>query len=157
MIVAFTGHRPQKLGGYNIPNPIYDFVKKQINQVLTELSPKTVISGMALGVDQWAAEICIDLQIPFIAAIPFIGQENYWPEESRKRYSDLLAHAESIECINNGGFASWKMQTRNVWMVDNSDVLVAVFDGTPGGTKNCFDYAEGKGKKIIRINPLDAK
>lgn len=157
MIVSFTGHRPPKLGGYNTPNPTYEFITNELRRVLKELSPKQAITGMALGVDQWAAEICIDLKIPFVAAVPFRGQELYWPEDSRKKYLDLLAHAERVECINQGGYASWKMQTRNQWMVNNSDLLIAVFDGTPGGTKNCFDYAETEKKKIIRINPADLK
>lgn len=157
MIVSFTGHRPAKLGGYSLPNPIHKYITGELRRVLTELKPERAISGMALGVDQWAAEICIELAIPFIAAIPFKGQENYWPAESRERYYKLLAAAEATEVVNRGGYASWKMQTRNVWMVDHSDLVIAVFDGTPGGTKNCYDYADGIGKKIIRINPQDYK
>ncbi len=42
-------------------------------------------------------------------------------------------------------------------MVDNSDIVIAVFDGTPGGTKNCYDYATDAKKRIIRINPQDYK
>jgi uncharacterized phage-like protein YoqJ len=38
-------------------------------------------------------------------------------------------------------------------MVDNSDVLVAVFNNTSGGTKNCFNYALNKNKKIYWIKP----
>ena len=86
MIAAFTGHRPNKLGGFKIPNPIYNFINDEITRTLTDLKPKKVITGMALGVDQWAAEVCIKLGVPFVAAVPFRGQELYWPEESRKRY-----------------------------------------------------------------------
>jgi uncharacterized phage-like protein YoqJ len=157
MIVAFTGHRPTKVGGYKIPNPMYSFVRTEIERILTELKPNKAISGVALGVDQWAAEVCITLDIPFVAAVPFRGQELYWPKESQIKYCDLLGQADKIEYVSQGGFASWKMQARNVWMVDNSDILIAVFDGSNGGTKNCFDYATAKGKKIIRINPLDFK
>jgi len=157
MIAAFTGHRPNKLGGFKIPNPIYNFINDEITRTLTDLKPKKVITGMALGVDQWAAEVCIKLGVPFVAAVPFRGQELYWPEESRKRYFELLEHADSIEYVSPGGYAAWKMQVRNQWMVDNCDVLIAIFDGTPGGTKNCFDYAIANSKKIIRINPLDFK
>lgn len=45
------------------------------------------------------------------------------------------------------------MQKRNEWMVDNCDILIAVWDKSPGGTKNCVDYAESKKKQIIYINP----
>lgn len=155
MIVAFTGHRPARLGGYGTSNPMRTLIKNEMRRILKEISPKQVISGMALGVDQWAAEVCIELSIPFVAAVPFKGQELYWPQESRERYFELLALAQRIEYVNPGGYASWKLQVRNEWLVDNSDILIAVFDGGPGGTKNCFEYASSYDKKIIRINPQD--
>ena len=31
---------------------------------------------MALGTDQWAAKIALELSIPYIAAVPFRGQES---------------------------------------------------------------------------------
>jgi len=45
------------------------------------------------------------------------------------------------------------MNERNIWMVDNCDFLISVWDGTSGGTKNCVDYAISKKKDIIRIDP----
>lgn len=73
MIVSFTGHRPDKLGGYKLPNPTYLKVCRDINWLLKELNPEKIISGMALGVDQWAAHIAYKLGTPFVAAIPFEG------------------------------------------------------------------------------------
>lgn len=46
-----------------------------------------------------------------------------------------------------------KMQKRNEYMVDNSDIVIAVWDGTKGGTYNCVKYAQKLEKKIIQINP----
>jgi hypothetical protein len=42
-------------------------------------------------------------------------------------------------------------------MVDNSDLLIAVWDGSSGGTSNCVSYATIKGKQIIRIDPTLVK
>lgn len=36
-----------------------------------------------------------------------------------------------------------------------SERLIAVFDGTPGGTKNAFDLAQKEGLEMIKINPKD--
>ena len=154
LVVAFTGHRPNKLGGYNTPNPTYNDVCDAIEKLLEELRPKMAISGMALGVDQWAAEICIELDIPFIAAVPFAGQGSRWPLESHVRYLDLLKAAKGVQEVCDPGYAAWKMQKRNEWMVDNCDVLIAVWDGLPsGGTYNCVEYAKQVGKEIRRISP----
>ena len=49
------------------------------------------------------------------------------------------------------------MQKRNVYMVDHSDYVVAVWDGTRSGTGNTVEYAKTKGKGIIRIDPSTLK
>jgi len=151
--VAFTGHRPNKLGGYDTPNPTYNWVCWCLEEELEKLKPEKAISGMALGVDQWAAKICVKLGIPFIAAVPFKGQESQWPLKSQKTYHNLLAKAAEVVIVCSGGYDPGKMQKRNAWMVDHCDVLVAVWDGTPGGTANCVRYAESAGRKIVRILP----
>jgi uncharacterized phage-like protein YoqJ len=153
MIVAFTGHRPDKLGGYKLPNPTYIKVCREIEKALKELKPEKVLSGMALGVDQWAANIAYKLDIPFVAVIPFEGQEKAWPEESQKTFRLLrkLAAEEVIVCP--GGYAPSKMQTRNEWLVDNCDTLIPIWDGTSGGTGNCVKYAESIHRTMYRIDP----
>lgn len=155
MIVAITGHRPPKLGGYKVPNPTYIKVCQKIEAALKELKPEKAITGMALGVDSWFASICVKLGIPFIAAIPFLGQEGVWPEESKRIYRILLKRAESQHVVSEGGYAAQKLQIRNEWMVDNCDKLIAIWNGTQGGTGNCYKYAESVGRDIYRINPKE--
>ena len=153
MIVAFTGHRPDKLGGYKLPNDTYIKVCRDIDWLLKELNPEKVISGMALGVDQWAANIAYKLGIPFIAAIPFEGQELAWPEASQKTYRILRKLASEEVIVSQGGYSADKMQVRNIWMVDNCDSLIAVWDGSKGGTGNCVEYAKSVDRKIYQIDP----
>lgn len=153
MIIAFTGHRPNKIGGFTLPNPMYNYICQQIEKILLEQKPNKIISGMALGVDQWAANLAIRLKIPFIAAVPFKGQERTWPMESQKVFYKLLDKAAEVVIVSEGGYAAYKMQTRNTWMVDKCDKLIAIWDGSKGGTSNCVDYAVSKNKDIIRINP----
>jgi|SRR6185369_2948528 len=153
MIVAFTGHRPDKLGGYKLPNDTYIKVCRDIDWLLKELNPEKVISGMALGVDQWAANIAYKLGIPFVAAIPFEGQELAWPEASQKTYRILRKLASEEVIVSPGGYSADKMQVRNIWMVDNCDSLIAVWDGSKGGTGNCVEYAKSVDRKIYQIDP----
>lgn len=75
MKIACTGHRPNKIGGYKIPNPTYDFIVESTKKIFDQLKPEYVIVGGALGFDQWTAEVCIQLGIPFHTYVPFIGQE----------------------------------------------------------------------------------
>ena len=108
---------------------------------------------MALGVDQWAAHIAHKLGIPFIAAIPFEGQEKAWPEKSQKVYRLLRKLADEEVIVSPGDYSAAKMQVRNEWMVDHCDTLIAVWNGTSGGTGNCVKYAKSQHKSMYQIDP----
>lgn len=151
MIVAVTGHRPDKLGGYRIPNTTYNSVMQGLDLALLEFRPSLVLTGMALGVDQWMAELCIWNGIPFVAVIPFNGFESRWPTHAQAKFRDLLSKAENVTVVCAGEYAPWKMHRRNEWLVNNSERLIAVFDGSGGGTANCVSYAQSANKPIHRV------
>ena len=154
-VIAVTGHRPDKLPdrqtGYKTPNPYYDLVVKGLVDAFEKFQPDYVLTGMAIGVDQWAAEICVNMDIPFVAALPFAGQEGKWPPHSQAKYHLLLSKAHTRYVICEGGYEGWKMQRRNEWMVDSCHQVVAVWNGSPGGTANCVAYATGVGKPIYYV------
>lgn len=147
-VVAVTGHRPDKLGGYITPNPFYDLVVKGLADAINKFKPDYLITGMSQGVDQWAAEICLNVGIPYVAAIPFQGQECKWPAKAQARYHWLLSKAHEKYVICQGGYEPWKMQKRNEWMVNSCQQMIAVWNGTAGGTNNCVSYATHVGKPI---------
>ena len=159
MILSITGHRPQDLPfGFSLPNPCYNYICKRLKEIFIEQKATKIVSGMALGVDQYAAYIATQLKIPFLAAIPFNGQENAWPVNSKKVYKVLLDKAVEKIIVCEGDYAPFKMQVRNQYMVDNSDALIAVWTGKEfGGTYNCIQYAKAQDKQIIYINPNDYK
>jgi uncharacterized phage-like protein YoqJ len=140
MIIAATGHRPEKLGGYGAD------VRAVLLQVATEylaLRPRVseVVSGMAQGWDQAFAHAAYDLKIPYVAAVPFIGQERKWPEQTQAYYRRLLDRSARVVVVSSGGYSPDKMQLRNEWMVEHCDRIAALWDGSDGGTANCLDYA----------------
>jgi uncharacterized phage-like protein YoqJ len=149
MIVAGTGHRPNKLGGYN--NEAYLKLVAIAEKWIKENQPSKVISGMAQGWDQALAQAAITCGIPLIAAIPFKGQESMWPDKAQKYYRGLLELADSIEYVCEAGYAPYKMQVRNEWMVNNSDKVLAMWDGTEGGTHNCIKYTHSQNKEWINL------
>lgn len=157
MIIAATGHRPNKLGGeYNHDGKYSRAIRTKMAEVIEEYKPEAVISGMALGVDTLWAMTAIVLNVPLIAAVPFVGQESHWPNESQQTYRYLLSKAHKVNIVSAGGYASWKMHARNMWMVDRCNVLLAFWDGTSGGTGNCVGYAQTRENVIIlRYNPKD--
>jgi len=46
------------------------------------------------------------------------------------------------------------MQKRNDWMVDNSDAVIAIWNGAPGGTANTVEYARKSGRSALAIDPF---
>lgn len=77
MVIAVTGHRPNKLGNeYSMNGPISTKIYNRLCEIVDEYKPDRMISGMAIGVDMIWANVAIRKNIPFIAAIPFIGQES---------------------------------------------------------------------------------
>lgn len=146
MILAGTGHRPDKLGGYG--KEAAQHLRAVATKALKYMNPDAVISGMALGWDTALAQAALTLRINLIAAIPFEGQEKMWPEESRLMYKKIISRADDVRYICDPGYAPWKMQRRNEWMVDHSHGVIALWDGSEGGTGNCIRYAQKVGKPI---------
>lgn len=152
MLIAVTGHRPEKLGGYGkaVFDKLTHFARIELGQ-LSEHAPNGFIirTGMAQGWDQAVAQACIDLSIPFIACVPCDEQERLWPPAAKAYYAKLLSRADSIVCRPGGEYAAWKMQKRNEFMVDNSKLLLGLWDGSAGGTANCIRYAIRVGCSFI--------
>lgn len=150
MIICGTGHRPNKLGGYS--EEVFEKLKGLAHMYLcvaTDL--KEVISGGALGWDQALASAAIDLRIPTVLALPFPGFEDRWPHESKVRLYALMQQAKEVVYVCEPGYAGWKMQKRNEWMVDRADKVLALWDGSTGGTGNCIRYANKVNKPIINL------
>lgn len=149
MIIAGTGHRPDKLGGY-LPT-IDSWLRAHLINELYAYHPKVekVISGMALGFDMALAEAALGLNLPLSAYVPFIGQENLWPSSSITRYRDILNKADEVVVVCPGDFAVWKLHERNRRMVKDCDTLIALWNGDKsGGTFNCVQYAMGLNKEV---------
>lgn len=160
MKVAVTGHRPNKLGGYNPLAPLNLAIKELLREKVELIKPRSMISGMALGVDTMWAEIAMEKRIPLIAAIPFEFQYIRWPSESQHHYRKLLNYATRVINVSDDvKYRPQYMQWRNEWMVNNCNVLVAVWDGSPGGTCNCVNYATKKlhSSQIIYLDPTKIK
>ncbi len=153
---AATGHRPDKIGGYDYYAPQRVWLRDRMRAELMDLMPEYVISGMALGIDQDWAQVAIDLAIPFIAALPFEGQDGQWPKSSRHYYNWLIGRAHEVVVVSPGSYAAYKMQVRNEWMVDNCTDLFAFWDGSEGGTGNCVKYAQRtKPNAVHYVDPND--
>lgn len=160
MILGFTGHRPDKIGGeWNHTGPCSNLVQHEIKKVLLALAPSQFVCGLAQGGDIHAAIVALDLKIPLTAALPFEGQDNGWEKEARNLYARILAHPLTTKkVVSPGGPHTSKYHIRNRWIVDQlkgaDDVLLSLWDHSEsGGTSNTVKYAKQQGKKMVNIDP----
>jgi uncharacterized phage-like protein YoqJ len=153
MIVAGTGHRPDHLGSGGYGGHVARCLQQLAVAELSALQPRAVITGMAVGWDQALARAAIELGLPFHAYVPFVGQERLWPAKTKEAYHALLTRAATVVICSPGGYSAYKMQVRNERMVDDCDTLLALWDGTAGGTANCVAYAKRVERRIENCWP----
>lgn len=159
--LAFTGHRPSRIGGYNPDVPLRKKIDNKIRDIILKTYKKysllNIIAGGALGVDTSAAQCALDLNIPLILAIPCLNQDITWSIKDQDIYKSILERASQVVYVTEGDYKQDIdcMKKRNIWMVDNCDGLVAIWDGGPGGTAHCINYARSKKVNIMVVNPTE--
>ena len=160
---CFTGHRPDKLFGYNPSSEGNLKMLRKLRGIIEEIINKnnvdTFITGMALGIDQWAARIVLALKknkypnLKIVAAIPCTNHSSKWIKGSQLEWQDIVEQCDYVHYVSKEEYTPWCMQDRNKWMVDNSSYVIAVHDGSKGGTYNCIQYAKNQNSKIITLHP----
>lgn len=149
MILAATGHRPDKLGGYDEVTflQLANFAVTK----LRETNPDEVIVGMAMGWDLAVGIAAIDMGIPITAAIPCLDHDARWTDYWR-RITAIVRACAAREClVTDRPYELYMMQKRNRWMVDRCDEVLALWDGSFGGTANCVSYALERKKPVNNI------
>ena len=156
---CFTGHRPMKLPwGMNEDDPRCLMLKAELAarlEGLYALGFRRFLCGMAIGCDMYFAEAVLALRedhpdVRLEAVIPFGDQPGRWNEKQRRRYNSLIDRADRVTVLQTV-YTSDCMMRRNRWMVERSSVLLACYDGRPGGTMNTILYAERSGLRVIQI------
>ena len=141
MIIAVTGHRPQRLKGQQ------KLIKKWAIEQLTYFHPSAIYNGMAQGADQIIAIAAKELGIPIICCYPF-PKQYFYPME---RW--IMENNQTIFTSHNYSKESYYI--RDCYMVDHADMLLCVWDGVGGGgTFLTRNYAIKKNKKIIDYEGL---
>ena len=171
---SFTGHRPHKFPWhYNEDAPGCVALKQTLTEQITALVDEgytDFLSGMALGVDMWSAQIVLDLKkkksglgilglgrksnpLKLHCILPCEGQEEKWPAASQKRYCAILEKADSVVYVNRE-YSDKCMLERDHVLVQFSSLLLAVYDGSfRSGTGATVRYAKRQGRELIIIDP----
>jgi len=159
--VCFSGLRTQKLPWKADKNDLQciklkELLRERILYMILDNGISHFISGMARGVDTYAAEIVLELKktypITLECALPCMEQAGIWEEEDRIRYFSIIGWADHQTMIEKH-YTIDCFEKRNRYMVMKSDIVLAVWDGQAGGTANTIHYAREAGKPILIIDP----
>lgn len=159
---CFTGHRSQKLPW--LFNEEDERCKIMIATLRSEIERaissgyKTFLCGMSIGFDMICAETVLNLKerygdIKIIGALPCYAQDKKWKDKDKQRYRSILSRLDKIRCIYDEYIGAECMHERNRYMVNNSSLMIALFNGRRGGTKLTIEYAKQQGLKIVIIKP----
>ena len=157
-VLSATGHRPEKLYGYNINQESYYKLSLKMRSFILTHDYDHFISGMALGLDTIYALTVLRLKKDFPeknyileCAIPCLNHSIKWNTGDQYRYKNILEDSDIVTYVSEEPYNNYCMQKRNEYMVDHSLAVIALWDGSRGGTKNCIDYANKKGVEVFNI------
>ncbi len=159
MVLAFTGHRPEKLPwGNDESDRRCQALKLQLRTNIQQQIVRGVhvfCCGMARGCDFYFAEAVLDLKkryadIRLEAYLPCESQPTKWPEEDKVRYLRILSQCDRVHLLQSA-YTEGCMLKRNRIMVDESDTLMSVWDGSAGGTGATVRYAMQQEKAVISL------
>jgi uncharacterized phage-like protein YoqJ len=84
---------------------------------------------------------------------PCYNMDNKWPQWSRDKYQQVLDICEEVKYVYEGDYPGpWCMIKRDEAMVDDSDKVLALYNGdTKGGTYHTVTYAKKQNKPVINV------
>ena len=156
---CFTGHRPQSLPwGTREQDPRCLELKLELAARLEgiyETGYRRFLCGMALGCDMYFAEAVLALRdshpdVRLEAVIPCGSQPDRWNLAQRQRYNSLLDRCDKVTVLQIH-YTPDCMLRRNRYMVEHSSLLLACYNGYPGGTQSTLLYAQRQGLQTIVI------
>lgn len=160
---CFTGHRPNKMPWKNHESDprCIDLKQRLFDTVMSayQCGMRHFICGMAMGCDLYFSEAVIALRneasgVTLEAAIPCENQFSSWPADTCRRYFELISQCD-YETLLQSEYTPDCMMRRNYYMVDQSQLLIAVYNGFAGGTRNTILYAMRQNLDIIEL-PIEA-
>lgn len=171
--VCFTGHRPNKLAGYEEHN--YDAFVADLTQIVLDLYGKgfrNFVTGLAQGVDQlmfWAVMRAKKTHpdIKNVVFMPFRGQELRWAKQglfSQDDYAKILKHCDLLHVCTEERPVEYRdaarlLMNRNEDMCNVSSMCIAIcmsddWRKDKGGTAACMRYQYAKDRNgIMQCKP----
>ncbi len=160
--VCFTGHRPEKIvsvlqGDEAALRMLKSMLFYQIHKAIED-GFEYFISGLARGVDIWAAQYVLELKkkypkIKLIGAKPYEEHGRKFKGQDLWELTNVISGADMVVDVT-GDYSRDCYSKRNRYMVDNSSRIIAVVSDYKSGTGQTISYANKKklDVKLIKVD-----
>ena len=91
-------------------------------------------------------------RIKLFCAVPYEGFEKNWSKKWRRLYNEVISAADCVKMFHPA-FTCIAFQERNRYMVDHSALVIAVYNGGGGGTRNTIEYARRQNVRVHIAKP----
>ncbi|AFZ55584.1 SLOG family protein [Cyanobacterium aponinum] len=144
---SVTGHR------YIVDNSMNRKAVNHLINLAVESGIEKFLVGMSRGADFLFARVLSERKLSWIAVIPCTDQTCLWNENDRTRHKGLIDKADNVIILSNE-YKHGVMHHRNEYMVDKSEMLLAIYDNSvSGGTAHTVNLALKKHKRVVQFNP----
>lgn len=134
------------------------------DMALPPVHSPSVVSGTAMP-SAYSSSIVADAAMPsapapapaplpglaLVAVVPFAGQEARFSAADRERFRRVLAAADS-SVVLSPAYHPGCYAVRNNYLVDHASLLVAWYDGSPGGTHYTVRRALRRGVELVNLH-----
>jgi len=164
LTVAIVGHRPDRiLNSERVEQKIgeiLDLIRVGLGRHASGRGSLRLVSALAEGADRLAAAAALERGIALEAVLPFPDEEyeRDFGDDSRKEFRALLGQAKSVLVLDGAaGRRDKAYEAAGKALLDNCDVLVAVWDGEPargrGGTREVVEEAVRRRIPVLTVSP----
>lgn len=152
---CFTGHRPETLYAEGLNEQEAKMIISNAVNDAIQSGFRLFICGGCRGGDFLFGEVVAEIKkkrsdIFLECAVPCLQQSAKWNSADRERYDNLLSSADRVTVLSSH-YYNGCMQNRNRYMVDNSAMLIAMFNGSSGGTAFTVKYAQKKHLTVVNL------
>jgi hypothetical protein len=148
--VGISGHRQLSARAERL-------IRAQIRVVLQPMRDLVVVSSLAEGADQIAAEIALDLGAELVVIVPALGYRESLSPAASARFDELVARAVEVHTLDFDRPVPEAYLAAGVAMLQRVSALIAVWDGEAargtGGTADVVALAQERGIDVRVIWP----
>lgn len=147
-----TGYRTYELGIFNENDLKIKIIKSAIKKnIINEIENglKWVITGPQLGVEQWTAQICLDIQNEYpdfkvSVMLPFKEFGNNWKDDKKLVLNQILNDVDFSDYVSKDTYQSpQQLKNYQTFMIEHTDGALLLYDSENEG-KTKFDLLKIK-------------